>query len=161
MQTFGVSSSRLKRPLRLSPKARGFTLIEIMVVVIIIGLLAAVIVPQIFGRVDDARIAKSKQDIQAIETALTMYKLDNFKYPTAEQGLNALVQKPEDPTVHNWREGGYLKRVNKDPWGNEYQYRIPGTHGSEYDLFSMGPNGVPDDAQGGQSDDIGSWNLDR
>ena len=141
--------------------SRGFTLIEIMVVVIIIGLLAAVIVPQIFGRVDDARIAKSKQDIQAIETALTMYKLDNFKYPTSEQGLVALVQKPADPTIHNWREGGYLKRVNKDPWGNEYQYRIPSTHGGEYDLFSMGPNGVPDDAQGGQSDDIGNWNLDR
>jgi general secretion pathway protein G len=154
----GFRGRRRSRQLR---AARGFTLIEIMVVVIIIGLLAAVIVPQIFGRVDDARIAKSKSDIQAIETALTMYKLDNFKYPTAEQGLTALVQKPNDPTVHNWREGGYLKRVNKDPWGNDYQYRFPGTHGSEYDLFSMGPNGVPDDAQGGQSDDIGNWNLDR
>lgn len=141
--------------------SRGFTLIEIMVVVIIIGLLAAVIVPQVFGQVDKARIAKAKQDIQAIETALTMYKLDNFKYPSTEQGLTALVSKPADPTIRNWREGGYLRRANKDPWGADYQYRNPGSHGGEYDLFSMGPNGQADDAQGGESDDIGNWNLDR
>jgi general secretion pathway protein G len=140
---------------------RGFTLIEIMVVVIIIGLLAAVIVPQVFGQVDKARIAKAKQDIQAIETALTMYKLDNFRYPTSEQGLAALVTKPADPTIRNWREGGYLRRATRDPWGADYQYRSPGSHGGEYDLFSMGPNGQVDDAQSGQSDDIGNWNLDR
>src|SRR5688572_7579414 len=101
--------------------SRGFTLIEIMVVVIIIGLLAAVIVPQVVGRVDEARVTKARQDIQAIETALTMYRLDNFKYPSTDQGLKALIQQPSDPTVRNWRPGGYLKSgSSKDPWGNDY-----------------------------------------
>lgn len=137
----------------------GFTLIEIMVVVIIIGLLAAVVVPQIFGRVDDARIAKAKQDIAAMETALTLFKLDNFRYPTTEQGLNALVQKPADPDIRNWRQGGYLKRLNKDPWGNDYQYVYPGTRGREYDLFSFGADGQPGGE--GVDADIGNWNLDE
>jgi general secretion pathway protein G len=137
---------------------RGFTLIEIMVVVIIIGLLAAVVVPQFLGRVDDARVSKAKQDIQAMETALTLYKLDNFKFPTTDQGLQALVEKPVDPTIRNWRAGGYLKRVNKDPWGLDYQYLNPGTHG-EYDIFSLGADG-----QGGgegPNADVGNWNLDE
>jgi general secretion pathway protein G len=136
---------------------RGFTLIEIMVVVIIIGLLAAVVVPQFFGHVDDARIAKAKQDVQAIETALTMFKLDNFRYPSTEQGLKALVEKPSDETIRNWRAGGYLKRISKDPWGNDYQYANPGTHGGEFDLYSMGADGQP----GGDNvnADIGNWNL--
>lgn len=139
-------------------RAAGFTLIEIMVVVIIIGLLAAVVVPQFLGRVDDARIAKAKQDIQAFDTALTLYKLDNFKYPTTDQGLRALVEKPDDPTIHNWRPGGYAKRINKDPWGNDYQYVYPGTHG-EYDLYSFGADGQP----GGEgiNADVGNWNLDQ
>lgn len=139
--------------------ARGFTLIEIMVVVIIIGLLAAVIVPQVVGRVDDARISKAKQDIQAFETALTMFRLDNFKYPTTEQGLRALVQQPADPTIRNWRPGGYLQRLNKDPWGNDYQYVYPGTRGREYDLFSFGADGQPGGE--GVDADIGNWNLDE
>ena len=136
---------------------RGFTLIEIMVVVIIIGLLAAVVVPQFFGHVDDARIAKAKQDVQAIETALTMFKLDNFRYPSTEQGLKALVEKPGDETIRNWRAGGYLKRIAKDPWGNDYQYANPGTHGGEFDLYSMGADAQP----GGENvnADIGNWNL--
>jgi general secretion pathway protein G len=136
----------------------GFTLIEIMVVVIIIGLLAAVVVPQFLGRVDDARIAKAKEDIQALETALTMYKLDNFTYPSPELGLKALVEKPNDTNVKNWRPGGYLKHLNKDPWGNDYQYQIPGTHG-EFDLYSFGADGQA----GGQgvNADIGNWNLDN
>src|SRR5580704_5002917 len=95
-----------------SPKSiarlRGFTLIEIMVVVIIIGLLAAVIVPSVVGKVGEARVAKARQDIQALGTALTMYRLDNFKYPTSDQGLTALVQQPADPTIRNWRKGGYV-----------------------------------------------------
>lgn len=137
-------------------RTAGFTLIEIMVVVIIIGLLAAVVVPQFLGRVDDARISKTKQDIQAMDTALTMFKLDNFKFPTTDQGLEALVAKPADPGIRNWRSGGYLKRVNKDPWGNDYQYVFPGTHG-EYDLYSLGADGQP----GGEETnaDIGNWNL--
>jgi general secretion pathway protein G len=137
----------------------GFTLIEIMVVVIIIGLLAAVIVPQFLGRVDDARVTKAKQDVQAMQTALTMFKLDNYVYPSTDMGLKALAQKPDAGTVKNWRPGGYLQHVNKDPWGNEYQYHLPGTHGGEYDLFSLGADGKPGGE--GYDADIGNWNLDQ
>ena len=139
--------------------ARGFTLIEIMVVVVIIGLLAAVILPNVFGNVEKAQITKAKSDIQAIEAGLTMYKLDNFKYPSTELGLNALVQRPNDPTVRHWRENGYLKRISTDPWGNPYQYVFPGTRGQEYDLFSFGA----DSQEGGEgaNADIGNWNLEQ
>ena len=139
--------------------ARGFTLIEIMVVVVIIGLLAALILPNVFGNVIKAQIAKVKGDIQGIETALTMYKLDNYKYPSTDLGLAALVQRPNDPTVRNWREGGYIKRISKDPWGNPYQYVFPGTHGQEYDLYSFGA----DSQEGGEGEnaDIGNWNIEQ
>ena len=137
--------------------ARGFTLIEIMVVVIIIGLLAAVIVPTVINKVDEARVVKAKQDIQSLETALTLFRLDNSKYPTTEQGLNALVSQPTDPTIKHWKPGGYLQRISKDPWGADYQYVNPGTHGKEYDLFTYGADGAP----GGEGidADIGNWNI--
>jgi general secretion pathway protein G len=137
---------------------RGFTLIEIMVVVVIIGLLAAVVTQQLMGNVDSARVSKAKQDIRQLETALTLYKLDNFRYPTTEQGLAALVQKPADPAVTHWKEGGYIKRVSKDPWGRDYLYESPGTHG-DLDLYTLGADGQPG---GEKSDaDIGNWNLDE
>ena len=137
--------------------ARGFTLIEIMVVVVIIGLLAAVIVPSMFGRIEEARVAMASSDIQAIETGLTMYKLDNFKYPSTDLGLATLSTRPNDPTVRNWRAEGYLRRISKDPWGNPYQYVYPGTRGQDYDLFSLGA----DEREGGEGADadIGNWNL--
>jgi len=140
-----------------SARSRGFTLIEIMVVVIIIGLLAAVIVPSVISKVDEARVVKAKQDIQSLETALTMFRLDNSKYPTTDQGLAALVQQPTDPSIRHWRPGGYLQRVSKDPWGNDYQYVYPGTHGREYDLYTLGADAQPGGE--GVDADIGNWNI--
>jgi general secretion pathway protein G len=144
---------------RLYRSARGFTLIEIMVVVVIIGLLAAVILPKVFGNVGKAQASKVKADIQAIETALTMYRLDNFKYPSTDLGLQALVERPNDPTVRNWPDGGYLQRLQKDPWQRPYVYVYPGTHGQEYDLYTLGADGQ----EGGEKEnaDIGNWNLDQ
>jgi general secretion pathway protein G len=142
---------------RIHRSARGFTLIEIMVVVVIIGLLAALIVPNMFKNIEKAQVTKVKSDIQAIETALTMYKLDNYKYPSTDLGLGALKTRPNDPTVRNWREGGYLNRDSKDPWDHPYQYLYPGTRGQEYDLFSFGADGQ----EGGEGPDadIGNWDL--
>jgi general secretion pathway protein G len=139
------------------PRHRGFTLIEIMVVVIIIGLLAAVIVPSVINKVDDARIAKAKSDIQGLETALTMFRLDNSKYPTTDQGLVSLIKQPTDPSIRHWRQGGYLDRISKDPWGAEYRYVFPGTHGKEYDLFTLGADQQP--GGDGVNADIGNWNI--
>jgi len=137
--------------------ARGFTLLEIIVVVAIIAILAAYIAPKVAGRVDDARVSKAKSDIRVLESSLELYKLDNFSYPSGEQGLQALVNKPSGDNAKNWREGGYIKKLNKDPWGNEYQYRYPGSN-SEFDVFSLGA----DAAVGGDGEaaDIGNWNLD-
>jgi general secretion pathway protein G len=135
----------------------GFTLLEIMVVVIIIGLLASVVVLNILPNVDKAKVNKAKQDIQSIELALSEFYLDNSKYPTSDQGLAALVTQPTDPSIKHWKPGGYITRVSKDPWGNEYQYVFPGTHGKAYDLFSYGADGEP----GGEgiNADIGNWNI--
>lgn len=140
-------------------QARGFTLIEIMVVVVILGILAALVLPNVIGNVDKAQIAKVKQDLQAFETALSLYRLDNFKYPTTEQGLQALVVQPNDPTIRNWKPGGYLRGgVRKDPWGNDYIYVYPGTRGGEYDLYTLGADGQ----EGGEgiNADIGNWMVD-
>jgi len=147
----------IRHPLPARPGERGFTLIEIMVVVIIIGLLAAVIVPNVISRVEEARTTKAKSDIQALEAALTMFKLDNSKYPTTDQGLQALVVQPTDPSIRHWRPGGYLQRISKDPWGADYQYANPGTHGKEYDLYTLGADAQPGGE--GADADVGNWNI--
>ncbi len=137
---------------------RGFTLIEVMVVVVILGILAAVVIPRIMDRPDTARITKAKQDIRVLEGALNLYKLDNHFYPSTEQGLEALVQKPSgDPEPRNWKEGGYIDRLPVDPWGNPYQYLNPGAHGP-IDIYSLGADGQ----LGGEgiAADIGNWNLE-
>ncbi len=135
---------------------RGFTLIEIMVVVIIIGLLAAIVAPQVIGRVDDAQIEKAKADIRSIDSALKFYRLDNFAYPSTEQGIDALVTKPNDPSIRNWKTGGYLDRMPKDPWGNPYLYLNPGNNG-EIDVYTLGRDGRP--GGNGIDADIGNWNI--
>lgn len=136
----------------------GFTLIEVMVVVAILGILAAIIVPRIMDRPDEARIIKTKQDIRVMESALQLYRLDNFVYPSTDQGLEALVQKPAgSPEAKNWKSGGYLERLPKDAWGNEYQYLNPGVHG-EVDIYSLGADGNPEGD--GVNADIGNWALD-
>ena len=136
---------------------RGFTLIEIMVVVVILGILATLIVPKIMGRVDDARVIAAKQDIASIMQALKLYRLDNQRYPTTEQGLSALTQKPSTgPDAQAWKSGGYLEKLPKDPWGHPYLYLSPGLQG-EVDVLSYGADGLPDGA--GNDADIGSWEL--
>jgi general secretion pathway protein G len=144
----------------ISRRESGFTLIEIMVVLVIIAILAALIAPQILGRVDEARVTAARQDIQTLGTALDFYRMDNFRYPTSDQGLEALIKKPDDPTVRHWRSDGYLraKTVPKDPWGNDYRYLEPGSHSAGYDLYSLGADG---ETGGEDADtDIGSWNLE-
>lgn len=137
----------------------GFTLIEIMVVVVILGILAAIIVPKVMDRPDVARVVKAKQDIRALESALNLYKLDNFTYPSTDQGLQALVTKPSgDPAAPNWKQGGYVDRLPVDPWGHEYQYLNPGVHG-DIDIFSYGADGRPGGT--GINADIGNWTLDK
>jgi general secretion pathway protein G len=135
----------------------GFTLIEIMVVVVILGILAALVAPNVIRRIDDARVTKARQDIRAYETALNLYRMDNFRYPTTEQGLEALVKRPVDPNIRNWKEGGYIDGLKKDPWGNEYNYLAPGSHG-DYDLYTLGADGQPGGE--GQDADIGNWNIE-
>lgn len=143
--------------MKAQPGSRGFTLLEVMVVVVILGILAALVVPKIISRPDEARIIAAKQDIASLMQALKLYRLDNQRYPSTEQGLQALVTKPStSPLPPNWKTGGYLERLARDPWGNPYQYLNPGVRG-EIDVFSMGADGVA----GGEGNDadIGSWNL--
>lgn len=138
-------------------RSRGFTLIEVMVVIVIIAILAALIVPKVMSRPEEARVAAARQDIGAIVQALKLYKLDNMRYPTTEQGLQALVKKPTAaPVPENWKGNGYLEKLPKDPWGTPYQYLQPGLHG-EIDVMSFGANR---EAGGeGNDADIGSWEL--
>ncbi len=133
--------------------ARGFTLIEILVVVVILGILAAIVVPKVMEHPGEARQVRAKQDIQAILTALNTYKLDNYTYPTTEQGLDALVHKPSGaPEAPNWH--GYLDKIPKDPWQRPYLYLRPGAHG-DVDVFSYGADGKPGGE--GEDADVGNW----
>ena len=135
----------------------GFTLLEVMVVVVILGVLAALVVPRIISRPDEARVVAARQDIASLMQALKLYRLDNQQYPATEQGLQALVERPASaPLPLNWKAGGYVERLPKDPWGHPYQYLNPGLRG-EIDVFSLGADRAP----GGEGNDadIGSWNI--
>jgi general secretion pathway protein G len=136
-------------------KQRGFTLIEVMIVVVILGILASIVVPKIMGRPDEARATRTLQDIRAIGAALDLYRLDNYSYPNTEQGLDSLVKKPANlPAGARWKQGGYLAQMPVDAWGKPFIYLKPGLHG-EYDLYSLGADGV----EGGEeaNADITNW----
>jgi general secretion pathway protein G len=135
-------------------KQAGFTLLEVMVVIVILGILASMVVPNLLGSQEKASVQKAVSDINALETSLTMYKMDNYNFPTTEQGLEALVTETDvEPLPRRFQEDGYIKRLPQDPWGNEYQLLNPGEHG-KIDVFTMGP-----DNEAGTEDDIGNWNL--
>ncbi|RUO41671.1 type II secretion system protein GspG [Pseudidiomarina aestuarii] len=137
-------------------KQKGFSLLEIMVVIAILGLLAALIVPNVIGASDSANRQKARTDIVSLENALAQYRLDNGVYPTTEQGLQALIEEPQyEPAPRNYRRGGYIQRLPTDPYGEEYMMLNPGEYG-DIDIFSAGPDG-----QAGTEDDIGNWNLEN
>lgn len=141
-----------------SKRLSGFTLIEVMVVVVILGILASIIIPKIMDKPDEARVVKAKSDIRNIESSLEIYRLDNYVYPTTDQGLDALVNKPSsNPPPPHWKQ--YLDRLPMDPWGHPYQYLNPGTHGGSVDIWSYGADGQP--GGDGINADIGNWNLDE
>jgi general secretion pathway protein G len=140
--------------MQVNRKQRGFTLLEVMVVIVILGILASMVVPNLMGNKDKADLQKAVSDIVALENALDMYRLDNSVYPTTDQGLDALVQKPtSSPEPRNYRPDGYLKRLPQDPWRSDYLLLSPGENG-KIDIFSAGPDG-----QAGSEDEIGNWNL--
>lgn len=148
-----------KHPTRPRHRQTGFSLIEIMVVIVIIAIMASMIVPRIMGKPDEARVTKAITDIRQLEGALNMYRLDNYAYPSTDQGLQALVQRPSGtPEPRNYQQGGYIQRLPDDPWGNPYQYLNPGQH-SEIDIWSLGADGAP----GGEgiNTDIGNWNMNE
>ena len=146
---YGSASSRRR--------TTAFTLLEVLVVMVILSLLATLIAPKILGRTDDARVIAARHDIASLMQALKLYRLDNQRYPASEQGLQALVARPAaGPVPPNWRAGGYIERLPRDPWGNPYQYLSPGVHG-EVDVFSLGADGVAGGT--GNDADIGSWSL--
>jgi len=145
--------SNMKNDLKIRAyqQTQGFTLIEVMVVVVILGILAAIIIPNIMSRPEQARIVKAKQDILAIQSALDLYKLDNGFYPSTDQGLPALVTKPSIPPVpRNWKSEGYLHEIPKDPWGETYQYL---NDNEQLRIFSYGPSGKEGNSE------IGNWNI--
>ena len=138
----------------------GFTLLEIMVVVVIIGIMATVVAPQLLGRADEARVTKVRADITALEAALDLYRLDNYNYPTTNQGLEALVIKPTTaPIPKTYKEGGYIKTLPKDPWGRDYLYLQPGVKGKFYDLYSLGADG--EEGGEGANADITNWDVEK
>ncbi len=135
-------------------KAQGFTLLEVMVVIVILGILASMVVPNLMGSQERANMQKAVSDVTALETSLSLYKMDNYDYPTTEQGLEALVEQTDiEPEPRRFPEDGYIKRLPKDPWGNDYVLLNPGEQG-KMDVFSVGPDG-----EAGTEDDIGNWNL--
>ncbi|HSG56765.1 MAG TPA: type II secretion system major pseudopilin GspG [Paracoccaceae bacterium] len=137
---------------------RGFSLLELMVVVVILSILALVIVPRVIDRPDQARAARVKSDLAAIAGAVQLYRLDNFRYPTTDQGLAALVSRPvTEPVPPNWAQNGYLDRLPKDPWGHDYLYLAPGVHG-DFDVFTYGADAAPGGS--GINADVGSWALE-
>lgn len=136
----------------------GFTLIEIMVVVIIIGLLASVAVPAVLDRVDESRVQKAKADFKQLQTALKLYRIDNFVYPSGEQGLEALVTKPSlAPVPRNWKSSGYVEQLQMDPWGRPYLYMSPAEGGRDYDIYTLGADGVS--GGDGPDADLSIWNA--
>lgn len=142
--------------MRAQDKQRGFTLLEIMVVIVILGILASLVVPSLMGNKEKADKQKATSDIVALENALDMYKLDNHRYPTTDQGLNALIEAPtQPPLAKNYNQEGYIKRLPTDPWGNDYVLVSPGEHGA-IDLISAGP-----DNEAGTDDDITNWGLNQ
>ena len=146
------------RPQARKKPDRGFSLIELMVVVVILSILAMVIVPRVIDRPDQARVARAESDIAALSSALDLYRLDNHTYPTTEQGLDALFEPPGiEPEPPNWAENGYIDRIPQDPWGRDYQYVSPGQHGP-YDLYTYGADGEP----GGEGVDamLGNWTIE-
>jgi general secretion pathway protein G len=139
------------------PGQAGFTLIEVMVVIVILGILAALVVPKVMSRPDEARSIAARQDVASVMQALKLYRLDNRRYPTSEQGLRALIEKPQLPPVpEGWKAGGYVERLPLDPWGKPYQYLNPGLRG-EIDVFSFGGDGVG--GGDGADADVGNWQL--
>ena len=147
----------MERRISYRRKVRGFTLIEIMVVVVIIGLLAAIVAPNFMGQIDTAQINAVSSDIRGIETALNLYRLDNFRYPTTAEGLEALVTNPGGAVADTWKQ--YLQRVPTDPWNEPYQYRSPGQRsGGEFDVFTLGRDGQ--EGGDGIDADRGNWNID-
>lgn len=135
----------------------GFSLVEILVVLVIIGLLVSIVAPNVLQRADEARIQKVQADFKSIETALKLYRLDNYTYPSSEQGLQALVEKPSlEPVPRNWKQGGYLEQLPLDPWGRTYLYLSPAEFGTgDYDLYTLGADGITGGED--QNADIGNW----